>query len=355
MKEELKMHINENFEKLNRIRSDEGRAEYLRLDMNENPEGLPIEFFNRVMKKVTPQTVAMYPEIDELTDIIAKRHQVKSENAVITNGSDEALRTIFEIFGENGKKTLSVTPSFAMYKIYSSMFGMENENVFYDDNFEVSAEEICEKITEDTRIVSLVNPNNPLGNVYNSGDVEKILKTAGEKDALVIIDEAYHYFYPETFAGLIKKYDNLIVTRTFSKLCSIAGLRIGYALGSAPVIKLMKNALCTYNVNTIGVLFATEILKDKELIPELIRKEKEGREFIKSELRSRGYEFISKEGNFLFIRTKSNFLDMERKLKENKILVKTYSQPMLDGYIRISTGGIESMKKFSDCFFKLDE
>lgn len=348
------MYVNKNIYDLDRVRSEEGRIEYLRLDMNENPEGLPIDFFKKVMAKITPEILSMYPEINELKHLIAKTHYINPQNITLTNGSDEALRTIFEVFGESGKKLICVNPTFAMYHIYAKMFGMQCDFVSYNENFKVSIVEICNKITSDVGIVALVNPNNPMGNVYLESEIKCIADKAQQENCLVIIDEAYHYFYNQSFIDMLKIYDNIIVTRTFSKLCSVAGLRIGYAVSSERISKFLNNALSTYNVNSVGVLFAKEILKNDKLIVSLVEQELEGREYVKSQLKLRNYDFFSGEGNFIFIKTNNHYLDIERQLKERYILVKTYGNPILNGYIRISTGSKKIMTTFLNTFFELD-
>ena len=348
------MYINENIESLNRAKCDVKRGEYIRLDMNENPVGLPEEFVRRVLDKITPELISMYPETAELAELVAEHLGVESNMLVFANGSDMILKTIFEVFGQPGAEMLSVTPTFAMYSIYAKMVGMSVVTVKYDDNFNISVDEIIKKINRNTGIISLVNPNNPMGNVYSEEDIIRIVQSAKENDAIVIIDEAYHYFYNKTAIGLLKQFDNIIITRTFSKLCSIAGLRIGYSVSSERFAKLISDALPTYTVDAVAIEFAKEIMKDKSIILSLIEKQRQGKEYIRNCLTESGYLYSLSYGNFIFIKTNKGEEYVSQKLKECGILIKTYSLDNLHGYIRVSVGDADVMRKFWNEFKRID-
>ena len=349
------MYINPHIAALNRIKSPEGRGEFLRLDMNESPDGLPKDFFQATIEKVTPALISMYPETDGLIEQLADILKVAPENISLGNGSDEILKTIFTAFGEPGKKVVAVNPTFAMYSIYGQMVGMNSSLLNYNPgSLEISFDKLLELIDNETGIVSLVNPNNPMGNVYTEAEVILVLEKAKKHNAWVVVDEAYHYFYSGTMVQLVKKYPNLIVTRTFSKLCAMAGLRIGYAVAAEEVAKILNTARPTYCVNAIAVLFASELMKRPELINRLIQDAREGKEFICRTLKENGYDYIAKEGNFIFIKTNKKPNDLERLLRENKVLVKTYNMDIVRDYIRISTGGIGVMDKFWEIFSRID-
>ena len=352
----VKQHIKE----LERVRPAQDRADFLRLDMNENPEGLPHDFFSRVMKKITPEMLAMYPEPEKLTQMIAKRLNVGNENIIITNGSDEAIKSIFEVFSKEGSKFVSVYPTFEMYRVYAEMFNMKIEMVNYEVGnveaaFTIDVSKIVQAIDKETSIVALLNPNNPIGTVYEEDEVKRVVAKAKEVGAIVIIDEAYHYFHSKTFVDLVKEYDNVIVTRTFSKLCSIAGLRIGYAVGSQQMIGYLEKIRQTFNVNTVSLMFAQEILEEDGLIEKLVDIELEGRKYVIDKLVESGRHVYAQNGNYVFIKCKTDKDKVIKKLLEKKILVRGYSTPILTDYIRISTGSKQAMKKFWEAFDLIDK
>lgn len=342
----MRKYLNEVY----RVDPPQGRRDYLRLDMNENPEGLPQDFFVRVMNKITSDILSSYPENGLFKTVLSQNLGVHEENLLITNGSDDAIKTIFEVFGKEGKKIISVYPTFEMYSVYSKIFNMQHITIEYDDEFNVNVHDIADAIDKDTALVSILNPNNPIGNVYSQEDVDIIIKKAKLYDAIVIIDEAYYYFYDKTFLDFIKKYDNVIITRTFSKLCSIAGLRIGYAISAVNNILFLNKVRPTYSVNSISLYFAEEILKDNGLISNLIEIEKKGRNYILNKLAETNIKHFSKNGNYVFIYCGEETKEIASALKEKKILVKTYSHHLLNQYIRISTGSEKVMEQFWNNF-----
>ena len=346
----VKQHIKD----LERVRMSQDRIDSLRLDMNENPEGLPQEFFDKVMGQITPAMLAMYPEPDRLASILAEDNGVDPCNIFISNGSDEAIKSIFEVFSKEGSKFVSVYPTFEMYMVYARMFNLQTEIVDYADDFTLNPGKIIEAIDDNTSIVTLLNPNNPIGTIYTEIEVRSIVEKAQEKGAIVIIDEAYHYFHKDTYAHLIKEYDNIVVTRTFSKLCSIAGVRIGYAIGSEEIISYLEKIRQTFNVNTIALLFAEAIMQEEGLIDELVATELEGRNYILQKMEESGREVYAENGNYVFIKCKTSVDEVFDKLLAQKVLVKKYSIPMFKDYIRISTGSRQAMEEFWDKFDAAD-
>lgn len=346
-------YINENIKDLYRVKFHDERADVLRLDMNENPEGIPQEIFEAIISKITPECIAAYPEKDKLMKLLAEHNGIAYENISITAGSDEAMRLIFQCFGERGKKLLTVTPTFEMYDVYAKMFGMFHEMVDYQADFTVNADDILQAIDLETGIVILLNPNSPIGYTYEEKDVRRVIERAEEAGAIVIIDEAYHYFYAPTYMDLIKEYDNLLVLRTFSKLFSMAGLRIGYVSADAKLIEYIEKAESTFNVNTIAIIFAEEVIQNRQLVNNLVEKEREGRRWITEKLKDTGYPFLSMEGNYVLFRPNGESKVIVEELKKRKVRVRDYSKGILKGWIRVSTGSAECMERFWDVYQKI--
>ncbi|NBJ03192.1 histidinol-phosphate aminotransferase family protein [Lachnospiraceae bacterium] len=347
-------YVNENIKDLYRIKFHDERASVLRLDMNENPEGLPWEVVDSVLSKITPEYIATYPEKDRLMELLAEQNGLMYRNISVTAGSDEAMRLIFQCFGQQGKKLLTVTPTFEMYGVYASMFGMEHEVVGYKKDFTINAEDILQAIDPDTGIIILLNPNSPIGYTYSEKDVREILEHAKKIRAIVVIDEAYHYYYAPTFMPLVKEYDNLLVLRTFSKLFSMAGLRIGYVSGNAELIGYIEKAESTFNVNNIAVLFAQEVIRNRQLIDHLIEVERTGRMWIAEKLKNAGYQTMVLEGNYVLFLPKRDSRIIVEELKRNNVWVRDYSKGILEGWVRVSTGSVVCMKKFWETFVKVE-
>ena len=182
-----------------------------------------------------------------------------------------------------------------------------------------------------------------------------MIERAKEVGAVVIIDEAYHYFYPNTFLGHVRRDGNVIVLRTFSKLFSLAAVRLGVIISNPELIHYVRNARLTFDTNAVALLFGERILDHPEIRDELIRSEEEGKAYILSELNERGYETRDCRGNFIFIRTKRDAGEVAKDLEtKKKVLVHPYSNPLLQPFIRVSVGSRNAMQRFLDAFLETD-
>lgn len=347
-------YVNENIKDLYRVKFHDEREHVLRLDMNENPQGLPREVFDVVMSKITPEYIATYPMKDRLVERLAEHNEIAFENISVTAGSDEAMRLIFQCYAESGKKLVTVTPTFEMYGVYANMYGMRHILVEYQDDFTVDVDDILSVIDDETGIVILLNPNSPIGFTYEEEDIRRIIARTQEVGAIVVVDEAYHYFYAPTCMPMVKEYDNLLVLRTFSKLFSMAGLRIGYVAGAVQLIDYVEKAESTFNVNNIALLFAMEVLEQPHLIEQLIKIEREGREWLVEQLEAAGYRYCSMEGNYVLFYPKKQSGEIVNALKEENIWIRDYGRGILKGWLRVSTGSKECMKTFWEAFVKID-
>lgn len=351
----MKYFVNEDIKNTQRIFPKQGRYGYYRYDMNENPEGLPKEFVDSVLKEITPEFLTIYPEPDRFLNAYASYIGAKYENVLTTNGSDMAIRYLLETFGEKGKEVVTVAPSFEMYWVNCSILGLKHVPVPYEKDLTIKIENIIAAISENSRIVVLLNPNNPIGNVYTEEELQRVIDRAEEVGAIVIIDEAYHYFYPQTFLKYALERDNVIILRTFSKLFSIAACRLGVIISNPEIIHYVKNARLTFDANAIALLFAEKILQNPEMIEHLIRTENAGKKYTLDMLQKRGYECRDCRGNFIFIKPKHNAKVIADRLEnEKKVLVHAYNNELLKDYIRVSVGSEGAMKIFLDAFFELD-
>lgn len=348
-------YVNEHIKDLYRVKFHDERSGVLRLDMNENPEGLPKEVFDKIFQKITPEYVATYPEKDRLMETIAQINGYACENVSITAGSDEAMRLIFQCFGQAGKDLVTVLPTFEMYGVYANMFGMNHITIDYKEDFTIDPKEILNAINDQTGIVILLNPNSPIGVAFSEQDVRSIIEKARSCNAVVVIDEAYHYFYAPTFISLILEYDNLLVLRTFSKLFSMAGLRIGYVSGNRLLIDYIEKAESTFNVNTIAVLFALNVINDQALIDHLIETEKSGRDWLTEQLKHAGYKYFSMEGNYVLFYPNRPSKEIVDELKNRGIWVRDYGRGILKGWLRVSTGSVSCMERFWNEFKDIDK
>lgn len=349
------MYVNPFIRSTVRIFPPQGRYGKFRYDMNENPEGLPKEFVDSVLKEVTPEFLAIYPEPDRFLRKYANFVGVKFENLMCTNGSDMAIRYLLETFGEVGKDVVTVAPSFEMYWVNCNILGYKHVPVAYESDLTIKIEKIVAAINDNTRIVVLLNPNNPVGNVYSADEFQAVRKRAEEVGALVIVDEAYHYFYSKTFLNEALASPNVVVLRTFSKLMSLAAVRLGVIIGNPELIGCVRNARLTFDANSIALLFAERLIDRPEVIEGLIRLQQEGKDWLLAELEKMGYWCRDCMGNFIFIKPKHDAHEVSRHLEQMNVLVHPYGNPLLKDYIRVSTGSKDAMNKFLEAFKEVDK
>ena len=351
----MTVHVNPFVAAATRVFPPQGRYGKLRYDMNENPEGLPEAFVASVRKEITPEFLAIYPEPDRFLRKYAKFLGVEPENCVCTNGSDQAIRYLLEVFGEVGKEVVTVAPSFEMYWVNCMLLGYRHRPVAYEPDLTIKTERILEAIGEQTRIVVLLNPNNPIGNVYSDADFAAIQQRAEQVGALVIVDEAYHYFYDKTFLPQALAAPNVVVLRTFSKLMSLAACRLGVVLGNPELVRHVRNLRLTFDVNAVALLFAERLIEQPEIIAQMIAAQQAGKAWLLAELRARGYWCRDCVGNFIFIEPKREAHALAQILEtEHQVLVHPYNHPLLRAYIRVSTGSQGAMQRFLEAFLRAD-
>ena len=350
-------YLNENIKNLTRIFDQNERKDYLRLDLNENPGGLPEEFIDRVLKKVTPQLISQYPETLHFTEVLAEHLKTDINHICLVNGSAEGIRYIIQAFTSENGKIIGVVPSYFMFEVYSDMYGRNFVKINYDNDLSMNIGNIISELTNDVQLLVLLNPNNPMGNVYSDKEFEKIMEACRKKQITVLIDEAYHYFYPKTFIKYALNERHVFVTRTFSKLFSMAGCRLGYVIGHPEDVKMVQKFCTPHNTNAFAMLIAEEILNTPGLLDSLITKFNEGRKYLIESLEQNGYRHKGDAGNFIFIKPKTEAQAIVDKLKiEKKILIKTYSNVgELGNCLRVSIGEKKYMEIFINALLEADK
>ena len=342
-------YLNEDVKRLNRIFDQNERKDYLRLDLNENPGGLSEDFIANVLKDVDSQFLSQYPETLHFTQVLSNFLNTDIEHLCIVNGSAEGIRYIIQAFTSSNGRIVGVTPSYFMFQIYSEMYGRKFVKVPYDEELNITADDIIKELTYDTELLILLNPNNPMGNVYTDEEFKKLFETCQRNEITILIDEAYHYFYPKTFIEYALNKEHVFVTRTFSKLFSLAGCRLGYVVGWPEGIKNIQKLCTPHNTNAFAMKFAEAIITDPLLINDLISKFNEGRKYLLDSLDMLGYEHKGEAGNFLFIKPKK--LEAQKIVDQMKntfrILIKWYPNVGKFGNcLRVSIGEKKYMEIF---------
>jgi histidinol-phosphate aminotransferase len=319
--------------------------------MNESVDGLPAGFVKNALKEIGPQFLAAYPEYNELKKKVAVHNGLQPGNISLSNGSDAAIKYIFDAYVSPGDKVLLTDPTFAMYPVYCAMFNAEPVMAKYKSDLTFPKDDFREKISSGIRLAVIVNPNSPAGSVVAPDVLLSIIEKAADNDVLIIVDEAYFYFYPHSVITQVEKYSNLIVLRTFSKLCGAAATRLGYAAASPKIIEDLRKVKPTYDVNGFAVLVGEKIMDSPDIIRDLVRSTDDGKKYLVEELSREGIEHSEGQANFVLIKCDERVEEVLKKLAEKNILVNgKFKQDFLKDYIRVTVGSRPAMKRFWDSF-----
>lgn len=349
-------YLDPRIEALDRVFDQNARKGYLRLDLNENPGGLPQDFINSVLSQVDGRFVGQYPETLQFTEKLARFLGTDIKHICLTNGSAEGIRYVIQAFTSSGGRIVGVTPSYFMFKVYSEMYGRNYVQVPYNEDLTMDIRNIICSLTDDTQMLILLNPNNPMGNVYSDDELKTVLTAAQKHEITVLIDEAYHYFYPKTFIQYALEQDHVFVTRTFSKLFSMAGCRLGYVVGWPEGIRMVQKLCTPHNTNAFAMAFAEAIIENPFLLKSLIYSFLEGRQYLINQLDANEYEHKGDAGNFMFIKAKTDADRIVARMKnEKRILIKSYSNIGSFGTcLRVTIGEKKYMEQFWRALQELD-
>jgi histidinol-phosphate aminotransferase len=316
----------------------------VKLNANENPYP-PSPKAIEAMKNFNAQSLRFYPPADagELKKALAEYYAVDVENIFLGNGSDDVIALSFQAFFNSDKPIVYPDITYSFYPVWCRLLNIPYKNYPLDDNFRINVEDY----KEPNGGVVIPNPNAPTSLGESRDFVTKLLDY--NQDSIVIIDEAYVDFGGESSVPLINKYENLLVTGTFSKSRSLAGMRIGFAIGSKTLISVLeavKNSYNSYTIDSLSIAMGTASVKDDEYFKSTISKIIATRTRTTNELRNLGFEVLDSQSNFIMAtHSKIDIKDMFEYLKSKKVFIRYFNLPRIDKYTRISIGTDEEMDK----------
>jgi histidinol-phosphate aminotransferase len=320
----------------------EGRANKIRLDFNENTSGCS-PAARRALARLTAKQIATYPEYEAATKKLARYFRVQPEELLLTNGGDDALRVFFDTFVEPQTDVLICEPTFPMYRYWAEIAGARIKVLRYDKYMEFPLEDALRALRKKPRLFFLANPNNPTGTLVLSSDIRKLLHAATR--TVVVLDEAYAEFSPESAVSWIRQYPHLFVARTFSKAEGMAGLRLGAVIGRRDSLAYVRRAMPPYPVNLAALAAGVAAVEERKTIDRYVRDVKRLLAWFGSELERRGVRVYPSAANFLladFGRPGQAFF---KKLARHNILVRERSHDLGPGYVRITIGTETELKK----------
>ena len=319
----------------------------IRLSSNENPYGPSERVRNAVKDAFNDGCRYPYQYMDELAVILAKKHGVDPESIMITGGSTEGLKVAGITFTKNGGEIIAAKPTFLAMMQYAEMWGANINWVPVDENMGYDLDEIEKRISSETKMIFVCNPNNPTATLLPSDRLVDFC-TSVSKRAIVFSDEAYYDYiedpnYP-SMIDLVKKGENVVVSKTFSKVYGMAGMRIGYLIAKPELARKLRPNLVALS-NVYAVEGAKEALIDDEFAQFSLQKAKEAKAIIYSALDHLELPYVKSSANFVFFKSGKHIDELGAQMLDRGIMIGRAFPPFYD-WCRISTGTIEETKLF---------
>ena len=307
--------------------------DFIKLNTNENPYPVPDEV-HRAVQEASVKAFQKYPDPNctALRGAISERLRVTTDQILAGNGSDEVLRLLCHAFLCPGDMIGMLDPTYTLYGTLAGMFGAGSRT------FRVKSPDYMipeDAVGADVRIFFLPNPNPPIGTRYPCEVLSRM--ASARPDRLLVIDEAYVDFSAGDCLEVFRAHDNVVITRTFSKSYSLAGMRVGFVLGKEAVIRELQKIKDSYNLNRVSQAAAEAAWRAQEYYDARTREIVANRELLSKELAGRGFDVPASGGNFVFAR-RADAHDLYLRLKERKILVRYFDTPLLRDGMRITVG-----------------
>lgn len=315
-------------------------ANLVKLNTNENPFGPSPKVIEAIQAELN-DSLRRYPdpEGESLRQTIAAYHKVKPDQVFLGNGSDEVLAHIFFGLFQHGEPILFPDITYSFYPVYCGLYNIESKKIPLTENFEIDPDDF----KQPNGGVIFPNPNAPTGMYLGLQHVEEIL--AANPDRVVVVDEAYIDFGGESAITLVDKYPNLLVSQTLSKARSLAGLRVGFAVGHPDLIEALsrvKNSFNSYPLDRLALAGAKAAYEDEAWFRKCCDGVISERKRVTAALEDLGFEVLPSKANFIFARHKEQSGEVLAKgLREQGIIVRHFNKPRISEFLRITIGTVE--------------
>ncbi len=318
--------------------------EPIKLASNENPYG-PSPEVKKVIAEESAR-VAEYPasKATELREALANFYELSQEMVFTGNGTDEIIGLLVELFNGADDEIIYPDPSFAKYKLYIQSKNANGVAVPLDDDLRLDLDGMAAEINDKTGMIFICDPNNPTGTMQQGDKIRKLIDEVPD-DVLVVLDQAYHEYMTsgDYYQGLdeLTERPNLLILRTFSKAYGLAGLRVGYGLGSAEIVHYLDQIRDTFNCNRIAQRAAIAALGDQQHIQMSRAKNQQEREYLYQELDQAGIDYVQSEANFLLIAVPGDSREAAAELESKGVIVKPGAPLGVPGMLRVTIGSRE--------------
>ncbi|MDG1812466.1 MAG: histidinol-phosphate transaminase [Porticoccaceae bacterium] len=308
-----------------------------KLNANENPYG-PSPDALAVMQQLSNDDLRLYPPMnaDDLKQTIADRYSLSKEQVFVGNGSDEVLAHAFNGLLKQSKPLLFPDISYSFYSVFCQLYGIDYEQIPLADDFSINLDDYLRA----NGGIIFPNPNAPTGRLLGLDAIEQLLQA--NPDSVVVVDEAYIDFGGESAVALIDSYTNLLVVHTLSKSRSLAGMRIGYGMGSAELIEgleRIKNSFNPFPLGQLQIAAAIASFEDQDYFQQTCQRIISSREQVSEQLQNLGFEVLPSQANFVFARHSNRpAQELSLALREQGLIVRHFKKPRIDEFLRITIG-----------------
>lgn len=314
------------------------QAGFIKLNTNENPYEPSLAVIDDIKKYLEEKKLRLYPDPNatQLKQVISNYYDIDPSNVFVGNGSDEVLAHVFNGLLDRIEPILFPDITYSFYTVYCSLYKINYEQIPLNDDYQI----VLSDYYRSNGGIIFANPNAPTGRYLTLSSIHDLLDV--NRNTMVVIDEAYIDFGGESAIPLIKKYDNLLIVQTLSKSRSLAGLRIGFAIGHEDLIvglERIKNSFNSYPLNHLSLIAACSAIEDRDHFEKTRNAIVESREWLSAQLQLRNFEVLPSCANFVFARHSTYSGEvLQKKLREKLILVRYFNKPRLDRFLRITIG-----------------
>lgn len=320
----------------------------IKLNSNESPYGVSEKAKQAMVEAMEESHLYPHNKYAELIELIAEREKLTPEHIILGGGSTEVMNMIIRAYGISGPIVVS-EPTYFDFLYYAELANCDLKHVPLNDTFEHDLESTESCITPETGLVYVCNPNNPTGSITRKGGLFDFCERTSE-NVLVVADEAYHDYVEDSsyssMMDLVRRDKNVIVTRTFSKIFGMAGLRVGYGVAKPEIIaKLNRVEMNFAPISYPSLKAAVSSYKDTSFLNTVLEKNRSARDYLCTQLEKMGYNYIPSHTNFVLFKVNRPSADMANELRRNNILVRSF-QFSNSQWIRVSLGFLNEMQTF---------
>lgn len=335
------------------LNPNEARDRFVCLDKNERVDPFPEAAVREMLASLSSEDFCRYPVLEPFYTELAAYLSVPRDHLLLANGTDGAIRHVYEVYVRPGDVAVVLSPTYAMYDVYARLYGLHLRPMTFDRDLVLPVEKVVAAITEDVRLVLIANPNAPTGTAFTVSDMARIVEAASRHGAIVLVDEAYYYFSEQTVLKLVREFDNLIVARSFSKAGGLAGLRVGFLVSQPQNIEYLGRVRPVYEINGMAMKLGRYLVRHPNLLWDYARAANEGREYLTTVFDGLGLRVFKSHANFVVARPPAgtDIRKLVNGLRERGYLIKgPFGDPPLTDCLRVTTASVPVMTGFARAF-----